>query len=82
MHAEGEIAFVESHTQCTGGDQRLELVVAQASFEFESQISIDLTGVRTDVMALGSQPIGSLVRLGDCEGVDDARAIELGQRLG
>src|SRR5690606_23273866 len=73
VHHEPQVGFVETHAERGGGDQRLDLVAQQCVLQRLAFGRVGLAGVGGDVVAVGVQHVGEVVRGGDGEGVDDAR---------
>jgi hypothetical protein len=79
---ETEVALVEAHAERRGGDEGLDLVVQESLFGGGTFGRVGLARVRRHVEAGGAQVVGHLGRGGDGQGVDDARAGELGEVVG
>ena len=82
MDHEAQVGLVEPHAQRAGGHQHLQLVREQRLLQADAVVVVGGAAVGLGLDALAAQERGHPLAVGDREHVDDARAVEPGDRLG
>ena len=72
MHHKPQIGFVESHTEGTRGNKRLNPVGFEGFFGFAAFIGIGFSGVRKNLVPGGLQQSCGIFGGGYCQGIDNS----------
>ena len=79
---EAEVGFVVAHPEGSGRDERLDLVGLEFAFGFDAGLVVERSEVGLDLDALRREPGRHVLDVAHGEAVDDAGAVELGERVG
>ncbi len=81
VHDERQVGLVEAHPERRGRDERLDPVLLEVLLQALALGRVGLAGVRGDGEPRRAQLARDLLGRGDGEAVDDARAVDVLQRL-